>query len=357
MKIAGTGPCVKGSDTRGSLERRIFPPGRGKSDKLLGRLVSQGVMDRYSKVYMGTKRGRPWALVLSGGGAKGLAHIGVIAALEELGFPKPSLVVGTSMGAIVGGLYAKGIPLGELLDFAGSFDIHRYLDSVALPLPGQALRRVVRTGIMIGNLAVKSGMDSGKGILDLLERMSGGTNVEGTEIPFRCNAVDLLSGEEYLWDQGPLALAMRSSMSVPGIFEPVPYRGMLLADGGLIDNMPVRVARELGFGRVLAVNVWNFRRITPEALKTGPMVLYRAFEVVTAARDMGSGMRATMSLSVDNGSSALDFDRSKALIDLGRSRVKENEAALASFFYGSGPIGVLRRMFGGRAPTRRQGSV
>ncbi|MDR3161146.1 MAG: patatin-like phospholipase family protein, partial [Spirochaetaceae bacterium] len=134
---------------------------------------------------MKIKSNLKWALVLSGGGAKGFAHIGILNAFSALGFPPPDLVVGTSMGAIVGGLYACGMESAELTRVAlDEFNLRKYLDGFAYKLDGP-LGTVVQTGQILGNLATRPGMDSGQRILELLETLSGGKTFEETRIPFR----------------------------------------------------------------------------------------------------------------------------------------------------------------------------
>lgn len=297
----------------------------------------------------------PWALVLSGGGAKGLAHIGVLKALEAMGAPRPGLIVGTSMGAIVGGCYACGMSAAELERFVlDDFDIRHYLDGFAFQLPGGPVSRILQTGQALGNLATKPGMDSGKKILDQLEKMCGGARFEGTRIPFRCNAVDLITGEETVFSAGSVALAIRASMAFPGFFEPVDRDGKLLVDGGLADNMPVRIAREAGFKRVLAVDVWTFRRTEPSALKNGPAVIYRAFEIAAARSDRQSADdRATFAIKADDGASPFDFARAKRLIRLGERAAEEHHAELETFFR-NGPLWAIKRSL--RRAARMKGN-
>ncbi|MDR0630206.1 MAG: patatin-like phospholipase family protein [Treponema sp.] len=161
-----------------------------------------------------------WALVLSGGGAKGLAHVGILKALADRGFPEPSLVVGTSMGAIVGGLYACGISPAELIRFMlEKFDITTYLDSFVFKLNGP-VGKVFQTGQMLGNFATRRGVDSGQGLLKLFEELTQGKTFAETKIPFRCNAVDLVSGKELVFSSGSVARAIRASMSFPAFFNP-----------------------------------------------------------------------------------------------------------------------------------------
>ncbi len=290
-----------------------------------------------------TKRKRRWALVLSGGGAKGLAHAGVLKALEELGFPMPDLVVGTSMGAIVGGLYACGMNGSDLADFvAERFNIRDYLDGFAYQMPDGPLSRAILTGQALGNLAVKSGIDSGRKLLDAFRDLTGGKNFDQTRVPFKCNSVDLLTGEEVVMETGSVAEAMRASSAFPAFFEPLLLNERLLVDGGIANNLPVRIAREAGFRRVLAIDVWNFNNVQPATMKTVVRVIYRAFEIAVAHMDSRAEDRASLTLRPADNASPFDFPRAKKLVALGEAVVHDNAKALESFF-ASDPISALKR--------------
>jgi NTE family protein len=274
---------------------------------------------------------RPWALVLSGGGAKGLAHIGVLRALEEAGFPKPSLVAGTSMGAIVGGLYACGMPPAEMARFAiEEFNISDHLDSFVFKINGP-VGKVIQTGQVLANLATRPGIDTGQRLLELLEGLTGGKSFDETEIPFRCNAMDLLSGREVVFDSGSIASAMRASMSIPFFFEPVLYEDMCLVDGGLLDNMPVAIARNEGYRRVLAVNVNRFVLQEVKDFKNGPQVIFRSIECAMNALEEKK-LPADLTLNVTDDSTPFSFFRQKELIEMGERSVRGNIQTLEAFF-------------------------
>ncbi|MDR0555382.1 MAG: patatin-like phospholipase family protein [Treponema sp.] len=290
---------------------------------------------------MRTIKKTKWALVLSGGGAKGFAHIGILNVLAELGVPAPSLVVGTSMGAIVGGLYACGISASELTRFAlEEFDVNRYLNSFVFRLTGP-VGKVFQAGRILGSLAGRRGVDSGERILALLERLTGGKRFEETDIPFRCNAVDLVNGEQLIFESGSVARAIRASMSFPFVFEPLIEEGRCLVDGGLADNMPVFIARKMGFKRILAVDVGNFSIRSLDEMKNVPQIVLRCFD--TALNTM-NGMREKADLTIHAVSSATPFSffRKKELITLGEQAVRENLSVLESFF-GRGPVAWLAR--------------
>ena len=272
-----------------------------------------------------------WALVLSGGGAKGLAHIGVLKALEDAGFPRPSLVAGTSMGAIVGGLYACGVSLEEMSHFAiEEFNISDYLDSFVFKIEGP-VGKVFRTGQILASLATRPGIDPGQRVLELLTALSGGKCFDETEIPFRCNALDLLTGREIVFSSGSVAKAMRASMSFPVFFEPFIHNGMCLVDGGLLDNMPVAIARGEGFRRVLAVDVNRFSLQKSWDFKNGPQIIFRSIECALNATEEKK-FPADLTLNVTNDTTPFSFFRQKEHIALGERVVRENLAALETFF-------------------------
>jgi NTE family protein len=273
-----------------------------------------------------------WALVLSGGGAKGLAHVGVVSALDSLGFPKPSFIAGTSMGAIIGGLYACGMDPGELRRFVlEEFDINEYLESFAFRINGPA-GKIFKAGQILGNLATKPGIDSGQRIIELFERLTGGKKFGETSIPFRCNAVDLTSGEEVIFDSGSGAKAMRASRSFPAFFEPLAEGEHCYADGGLAHNLPVFMARNAGWKRILAVDVVRFRRLPAGELKTVPDIIYRSLESALHMMQAKENANASLTIHASDSTSPLDFDKKGDLIRLGERAVLDNEKIVRSFF-------------------------
>ena len=277
------------------------------------------------------KRSNSWALVLSGGGARGLAHIGIIKGLEDAGFPKPSLVAGTSIGAIVGGLYACGMSPAELERFAvDEFEIADYLDSFVFRING-TVGKVIQTGQALASLAGRPGIDPGQRILELLLRLTKKKKFSDTVIPFRCNAVDLFNGREIVFSSGSVAKAMRASMSLPVLFEPFVHDGMCLVDGGLLDNMPVNIARKEGFKNVLAVNVNPFPNLTIEDLKNGPQIIFRSIECAIQGQEQNKP-KANLTIEISVDTDVFSFLKQKELIALGEKAVKENIDALKKFF-------------------------
>ena len=205
-------------------------------------------------------------LVLSGGGARGLAHIGVLKVLERERIPVQA-VAGTSMGAIVGGLYASGLPAAELerellaLDWAEVFA--NRVDRPHLPQRRKeedyAFSGAVELGLRQGELRAPQGTVSTRMLEVLLRRLTLPVrhvrHFDELPLPYRAVATDMETGDVRVLAEGDLAHAMRASMSVPGVFAPTEWGQQLLGDGGLVNNLPVDVARGLGAQRLIAVNV------------------------------------------------------------------------------------------------------
>ncbi len=195
-------------------------------------------------------------LVLSGGGARGMAHIGVLKILEELKVPI-DCIAGTSMGAVVGGLYASGMTAGEIDATMRSVDWQEAFRD-APPRQDLAFRRkqddrnfLVRLplGLKHGKILLPKGFIQGEKLQETLRRLTlrfrTDTHFDLLPTPFRAVATDLVTGEAVLMEKGDLAIAMRASMSAPGVFAPVESEGRLLVDGGLAENLPIDVARAM----------------------------------------------------------------------------------------------------------------
>ncbi|MDO9434984.1 patatin-like phospholipase family protein [Hydrogenophaga sp.] len=205
-------------------------------------------------------------LVLSGGGARGFAHVGVLKALEAAKVPV-DLIVGTSMGAIIGGLYASGMSADELereilgVRWGDLFDRRepRQLLSQRRKEEDFELSPVLMLGFRDGAFVLPSGAVSTRSLEMLLRRYTLSTrhlaSFDGLPTPFRAVATDMETGQPVVMDHGDLAAALRASMSVPGVFSPLSVEGRILGDGGLVNNLPIDVARRMGADVVIAVNI------------------------------------------------------------------------------------------------------
>jgi NTE family protein len=183
-----------------------------------------------------TNRRPKVGLVLSAGSLRGVAHVGVIQALEDAGFPI-DVVAGTSMGAVMGSLYASGMPIKKLTEFAAAIKI----DS------GNDLSKTH----LISMLLFDKLLSSEKTELMLRQAM-GDIRFDQTLKPFACVSMDVYTGEAIIFRDGDLSKAVRASMNLPGIFKPLEYRHRFLVDGGVVDYIPVDAARLLGADWTLA---------------------------------------------------------------------------------------------------------
>ncbi|MFC5475714.1 patatin-like phospholipase family protein [Paraherbaspirillum soli] len=205
-------------------------------------------------------------LVLSGGGARGYAHLGVLKALEQMHVPV-DVVAATSMGAVVGGLYASGLSADELdrrlieTDLSDiAFDRNQRAelpqsqreDDFQYPIGLSA-------GYGDGKLKLPAGLVQGNKLLALMQnwtpQLPANISFDALPIPFRAVATDLGTGAEVVLKQGSLPRAIRASMAVPGLFAPLKLDGRILVDGGLVRNLPVTLAREMGADVIIAVNI------------------------------------------------------------------------------------------------------
>lgn len=176
------------------------------------------------------------ALVLGGGAARGFAHVGVIRVLEQEKVPI-DMIVGTSVGSLIGAIYAYDVNSFELEWSAFTLERENVFD--------YDLRTVF------------SGMGAAKGdkLEEFVREKVPIRNIEELKIPFAAVATDLQRGTRIVLDKGPVARAVRASCAIPGVFQPVEHQGTLLVDGGVVDNLPVTVARERGADVVIAVDI------------------------------------------------------------------------------------------------------
>jgi NTE family protein len=171
-------------------------------------------------------------LALGSGGARGFAHLGVIKVLKDNGIPI-DYISGSSMGALIACFYAVGLDIDRLYKISGAFKRKYYLD---FTVP-------------------KMGFIAGKRVKELIRFFTHGKRIEELDIPVAIVATDLMSGEKVVFRTGPIADAVRASISIPGIFVPEKINGRLLVDGGVVDRIPVSVVKEMGAEFIIAVDV------------------------------------------------------------------------------------------------------
>lgn len=251
-------------------------------------------------------------LALGGGGAKGLAHIGVIEVLLDAGI-KIEYIAGTSMGALVGGWYAaKGEieSLKELFLGIGRKDV--------VPLP-KIIKK--KTGMIFRKNA----------IVELLQKELGNIKIEDCKLPFRAIATDAQSGDEVVLDKDSLAEAIRASTALPIIFHPVEHKNRILVDGGFVNPVPADIVRSMGAEFVIAVDVSSkWLDLSPRS--TDIKNLEHIHSVVSSAltmieyqiaRTILKGADLVLRPTVMN-FSWLDFDQTEEIIRRGRKEAREN---------------------------------
>lgn len=247
------------------------------------------------------------ALVLGAGSARGLAHIGVLQVLAENNIPF-DFIVGSSMGALVGGLYACGtdmVMLGKMID---SMDLRVFFD-VRLP---------------------RMGFIAGKKMDSLLSLLTKKKSFDETLLPLHMVATDLVSGDSVVLESGPVADAIRASISVPGVFSPVKKEDMILVDGAVSNRLPVALARDRGADMVIAVDVMfgggkeiNIRN-TLDVIITSLDIMQRAqFEQVKELSDVLIQPQVGCF-------SPRAFDRAAQIIALGRQAAQQNLESILS---------------------------
>ncbi|WP_378081167.1 patatin-like phospholipase family protein [Aeromonas bestiarum] len=219
------------------------------------------------------------ALVLSGGGAKGAAHIGILKVLEEKRIPV-DIIVGTSMGSYVAGMYAMGLSAEEVerttlaIDWNKGYQDKVGRDELSLRKKQQSEKYQLRTDIGINGDSVQfpDGFFQGQSMASLLRHATSNLpaqkSFDDLPIPYRAVATDMETVTPFVLDSGSLAKAMQASMSIPGALKPVEWEGHILADGGTVNNMPVDVAKAMGADVVIAVDI-SAKLRTRESLKSG----------------------------------------------------------------------------------------
>src|SRR5262245_54895750 len=233
-------------------------------------------------------------LVLSGGGARGAAHVGVLKVLDEMRVPIDA-IAGTSMGAVVGGLYASGMSAQEIetlissLNWQDAFRDRPPREELGFRRKQDERNFLVRyaLGFTREGFVLPPGLVQGQKLEQVLRNaalpVAEIQRFDRLPIPFRAIATDLETGQAVVMDSGDLVTAMRASMSAPGVFAPSQRDGRLLVDGGLVDNLPVDVARAMGVDVLIAVDV-SFPLQTRDELTSPLDVTNQAFAILIRSR-------------------------------------------------------------------------
>ncbi len=281
------------------------------------------------------------ALVLAGGSAWGLAHIGVIKVLEDMGIPV-DMVVGTSMGAIIGGFYATGLNSGELEEIALQTQWVELFAETNAPANESFFdsrdRQLYAVGAEFDRRGIKlaGGLVSGHKILRFVDTLTADipAPLDFDTLPrrFRAVATDISTGQRVVISEGRLSDAMRSSMGVPGAFEPYLHQGRYLVDGFLVDNLPIAAARSIGADLVIAVDLVDSSIPEPEELTRTPLTtLLRTFDIMLRNNVNPQLPLADLILTVDvKDFIQADFSKTIELIERGEQTARQSIEQIAA---------------------------
>jgi NTE family protein len=283
-------------------------------------------------------------VALEGGGAFGLAHIGVLEWFEAHHIPV-DYIAGTSMGALIGGLYAAGKSPAELRTLTQALDWDLVLGGTT-PYRNLTFRRredlrAYPNAFLIGlrrGVRIPPGLNAGQQITLLMDRetlaYSEIKSFDELPIPFRCVATELVSGKPRVFSDGPLPEALRATMSIPGFFTPIRVGEHIYADGGIVNNLPTDVVREMGADVVIAVHLRE-RDLGAEDIQSMFQVLGRAMDLAITANEARGLAGADVAVSVDvRKLSAMDYASGDTFIAKGREAAAATEAALQPYALG-----------------------
>jgi len=266
-------------------------------------------------------------VALEGGGALGIAHMGVLKWFEENHIPV-DYIAGTSMGGLVGGLYASGKSADEMKVVVQSADWPLLLGGET-PYEDLSFRRkedarqvpnAIKIGLKRGP-SLPPGLNSGQQVSLLIDRetlpYSTIPTFSDLPIPFRCVSTELISGKPYVFQDGSLSLAMRATMSIPGVFDPVREGDRVFVDGGLVDNLPTDVVRNMGADVVIAIHL-QISKTTAKEITSAFSVLGRSVELVIAETELRgmAGADLIVKANVED-FSTMDYDKADALFQKG----------------------------------------
>ncbi|ULQ59007.1 patatin-like phospholipase family protein [Brucepastera parasyntrophica] len=283
------------------------------------------------------------AVVLAGGGAWGLAHIGVLKVLEEAGIPI-DIVVGTSMGSIVGGLYAAGFTSDQIRQIALGADWTNlfFESSVAGNTSFLEIQDKKRYAFGINfnrdGISLNSGILPGYNLLRFFDaltlRIPAPADFDSLPRRFRAVATDLETGERVVFSDGFIADAMRSSMSIPGVFTPWFIDNRYLIDGGVVDNLPIDVAREMGADIIIAVDLLSKKPLSAKDLERSPVsTLGNMLNIFIRGNVTPQLKDADILFSVDvQDFSQTDFQKVTGLAEVGEKTAREQLGELEALY-------------------------
>ncbi len=293
------------------------------------------------------------ALVLAGGGAKGFAHVPILQMLEDLEIPI-DMIVGTSAGALIGGFYAAGNSPAEIEAYIHTINWEKtFQDDPVSPadiyIDGQNDQAEFFSFQLDSgfNIEMGKGVFTGQHVFETIKRLTvkipSRINFDSLPTPFRAVAVDLLNGEPVVLSGGDLAEAMRASMSLPALFEPFVVDGRTLIDGTVLENVPIKIAKDMGFDIIIVVDISDELIKNPEAFETTPLAaLSQMMSITQAKKTRDEYQYADIVIKPDLSKyTSIDYLKGDDIIAEGRKAAlaAENELrALRDRIYGTAPV-------------------
>src|SRR5215472_14190933 len=342
----GEAPCNAGILCRVSSSRAIAPYAWALSLILAACLAVPAVTGAQASPGPpppGDAHHRPRiGLVLSGGGARGTAHIGVLKVLEQMHVPIDA-IAGTSMGAVVGGLYASGLSARDIekimtsINWQDAFRDRPPREDLDLRRKQEDETFLVKyhLGVRDGHIVVPKGLIQGQKLTETLRRLTlpvaRMSDFDELPTPFRAVATDLESGDSVVMGSGDLTSAMRASLSAPGVFAPVEREGRLLVDGGVADNLPVDIARSMGVDVLIVVDVGS-PLVPRQELTSAPVISNQMLSILikrnAQAQLAALGSRDILIRPELGNASAFDFGNVARVIGVGEKAARGSAAQL-----------------------------
>jgi len=282
-------------------------------------------MKKFMRIFRSKKQ--RWGLVLMGGGARGLAHIGILDILQKEGL-SPDVIVGTSMGAIIGGLFAFGFSPMKLKEIMKDLNLDQFIDRPNLPFLPKRPHSVIEFFLLDAyrtRLQKKIGQDKEDKLEEHFKATVGEVCIEDLPIRFACNAVDLISGKEVVFEKGELYKALRATMSLPVVFEPVRMGDMLLVDGGVLNNVPVETAKKLGAEKTILVDIHRpLKEVSSQEINSTFQLIQRMVETMAANTTIEKIKNADCVIRVDLDVDIFEFSSPEELIEKGEQAASQN---------------------------------
>jgi NTE family protein len=274
-------------------------------------------------------------LVLSGGGAKGFAHVGALKVIEEAGLPI-DYITGTSIGSIVGGLYAMGYDAATLEKVIGNQNWEALLSNeskrefVPVITREEESRYLLSLPVKAKKIAIPEGFLNGQKVMDLVTYLSYGyhdvIDFSQLPIPFKCIAADIATGEEVVLDKGYLPKAMRASMSVPAVFAACEIDNRMLVDGGIVNNFPVDRCREMGADIIIGIDIGD-DLMTKDEIQSIPNMISQLTTLLGFERTKKNSEKVDILIRPDiSGYSASSFSTEAARVLMARGEEAARKA-------------------------------